>query len=116
LIVPVVVLDTIVSSIDLIAFKFFGIEIDFEPSKCSTHVHYVIFYTVFRVASVVIELCIPIVIVRHESLSKVLSAYCGKRKVHAEKERGTVTIKNVLGMDIQGGKGDHFSHLKQQWS
>ncbi|EYC00616.1 hypothetical protein Y032_0114g441 [Ancylostoma ceylanicum] len=114
--VPVVVLDTIVSSIDLIASEFFDIVIDFEPSKCSTHIHYVLLYIIFRVASVVIELCIPVVIVRHESLSKVLCAYCRKRKVHAQKEGASFTIRNVLGMDIQGRRDEYFDQLRQQWS
>ncbi|EYC00612.1 hypothetical protein Y032_0114g439 [Ancylostoma ceylanicum] len=114
--VPVVVLDTLVTSADLIASNFFDIAVEFEPKKCSTHAHYLLFYIVFRLASVAFELCIPVAIVRHESLSKVLSAYCHKREVHLGKEKRAVTITNVLGMNIQGGNDDHFGQLRQQWS
>lgn len=51
LLVPVVILDTLVTSLDLIASKFFEIVVEFEPSKCLTHVHYFLFYIIFRVVS-----------------------------------------------------------------
>ncbi|KAL6742300.1 hypothetical protein Aduo_015462 [Ancylostoma duodenale] len=114
--VPVVILDTLVTSVDLIASNFFDTVVEFEPSKCSTHTHYLLFYIVFRLTSVVFELCIPVAIMRHESLSKVLTAYCNKRKVHIGKEGRTIRITNVLGVDIQGKNDDYFGQLRQQWS
>ncbi|RCN26316.1 hypothetical protein ANCCAN_27958 [Ancylostoma caninum] len=53
---------------------------------------------------------------RHEALSRVLTAYCNRGKIHIGKEGRTIIITNVLGMDIQGRNDDHFGQLRQQWS
>ncbi|KHJ82434.1 hypothetical protein OESDEN_17872 [Oesophagostomum dentatum] len=84
LLVPVVVLDTSITATDMIGSQIFGVLPIFETRKCLTIKAYMVAYIVLRLAAVVLQYGIPVFIIRHESIRKVIPVSWLRKKVNSK--------------------------------
>ncbi|KAK6019014.1 hypothetical protein OSTOST_15366 [Ostertagia ostertagi] len=113
LLTPVVLLDTGVTTTDMVGNMFFQVSPEFEAEKYKSDHGYLQAYIVLRVAAIVFEYCIPVVIVTSKTLRKdiyrVLSKVVG----------ASTSVKNEVEdawVAREGPQAVYFNYLRDQWA
>ncbi|ETN78978.1 hypothetical protein NECAME_00351 [Necator americanus] len=116
IIIPVVVLDALLTFVDILCEKIFSVDVVFESMKCDIRSYFTVF-VISQTARVGIEASIPLVVViLHPSLRKAIASKpCGCRSQKGDMER--LQLRNVLGEKINSTQSveQHFSYLQAKW-
>ncbi|CAJ0588119.1 unnamed protein product [Cylicocyclus nassatus] len=118
LVIPVIVLDAMLTVVDILWKLIFSVDLQFEASQCDVK-HYILKFTVSRLIRLMFEFFIQIaVILQHPAIRKkvYLRLHCwsspsqmGSQEFH---------VKNVLGEDIHTKQtsDEHFCALRANWA
>ncbi|EYC00632.1 hypothetical protein Y032_0114g449 [Ancylostoma ceylanicum] len=116
LLVPLVLFDTCVSVADMAGTLFFNVRPEFQPRNCASSPLYLPAYIVLRLSAVILQYAIPVCIIRHESVRKVVTMRCSRVSTSSQSSEH-FEIKNVLGtiLSKEGSQKNYFNYLHQQW-
>ncbi|RCN34305.1 hypothetical protein ANCCAN_19859 [Ancylostoma caninum] len=78
LLVPLVLFDTCISVADMAGTLFFNVRPEFQPRNCASNPLYLPAYLVLRLSAVVLQYAIPVCIIRHESVKRVVTMHCSR--------------------------------------
>ncbi|EYC31647.1 hypothetical protein Y032_0003g1165 [Ancylostoma ceylanicum] len=116
IVIPVIMLDALITVVDTLCKIIFSVDIMFEPSMCDKN-NYVIIFVVSQALRVGIQASIPLsILFLHPSIRKaVVVKLCGK--FAPQRNSSQFELRNVLGRKICSAQSaeKHFSRLRAEW-
>ncbi|KAL6744073.1 hypothetical protein Aduo_017047 [Ancylostoma duodenale] len=116
IVIPVIVLDALITVVDTLCKIMFSVDVIFDPNLCGDD-NYVTIFAISQVFRVGLQTTIPLsILFLHPSIKKaVVVKLCGK--FCSTRNSGQFELRNVLGKKICSTQSTdkHFSQLRAEW-